>query len=367
MARPLPNDQLLWAADLALTQNILGTIDFVVNTARPDVAFAYNAVARYANTNAFTPLVLKYARRVARYLLATIELHLTVHSPTRTRLPSGGLGLNPLYADVDSSHANGEGGRSYGVFVLFNTAEGGANARKSILTREPVDSTGAAELRPCTHTLKYIVVISMLQSELNLEVAPTGPTIFATDAAAVVNGAALERVTRMPRWQATRCGMARWSIEARSIDLTKKGARLMVADILTIPREPVDSTGAAELRLCTHALKYVVAICMLQSELNLEVSPTGPTIFATDAAAVVNGVALVRIARTSRWQAYRYGMMRWGDETRSIELIKKDARIMVGDTLTKPLTGAHFNNLTIPQEATPMVRMDPGEGPKEPI
>ena len=272
MARPSPDEQLHWAADLALTQKILGTIGFVVSTARPDAAFAYNALARYANTNAFTPLVLKYAHRVARYLLATIELHLTIHSPARTRLPSGGMGLDLFYVDVDSSHANGEDGRSYGGFVLLSTAEGGgAIAWKSIL-----------------------------------------------------------------------------------------------------PREPVDSTGAAELRLCTHALKYVVAIRMLQSELDLGVAPTGPTTFATDAAAVVNGTALERVVRTSRWQAARYGMMRWGIETRSIELTKKDARIMVADILTKPLTGALFNTLRaailgLPQEATTMVREDPSVGPKEPI
>jgi len=175
-----------------------------------------------------------------------------------------------FYVDVDSSHANGEDGRSYGGFVLLSTAEGGgAIAWKSIL-----------------------------------------------------------------------------------------------------PREPVDSTGAAELRLCTHALKYVVAIRMLQSELDLGVAPTGPTTFATDAAAVVNGTALERVGRTSRWQAARYGMMRWGIETRSIELTKKDARLMVADILTKPLTGELFYTLRaailgLPQEATTMVRMDPGVGPKE--
>ena len=112
-----------------------------------------------------------------------------------------------------------------------------------------------------------------------------------------------------------------------------------------LPREPVDSSGAAELRLCTHALKYVIAIRMLQTELGLGVAPTEPTTFYTDALAVVNGTALERLTRTSRWQAARYAMMRWGIETRSITLTKKDGILMVADILTKPLVGARFATL----------------------
>ena len=249
MARPGPEEQLQWAQDLALTQQILGTIGFVVNMSRPDAAFAYNALSRYSNTQKFTPLVLRFAHRVARYLLATIDLHLTIHSPPRATLASGGTGLDLFHVDVDSSHANGEGGLSYGGFVLLSTAAGGgAIAWKSTLPREAVDSTGAAELRLCTHALKYVVAVRMLQTELNLGVAPTKPTVFATDAQAVIAGAGLERITRTSRWQAARYGMMRWGIETHSIELTKKDGILMVADILTKP-----VTGAH-----FHALRSVI-------------------------------------------------------------------------------------------------------------
>jgi hypothetical protein len=235
---PSPEQQLLWADNLALTQKILGTIGFVAALARPDVSFAYNALARYTNPQRFTPLILKYTQRVARYLLATIDLHLTIHSPKLTKSPGGGAptGMDLFYADVDSSHANAEGGLSYGGFVLMCAgAGGGAIAWKSILPREPVDSSGAAELRLCTHALKYVIATRMLQTEMGLGVAPTVPSTFYTDAQAVVNGTALERLTRTSRWQAARYAMMRWGIETRSITLTKKDGILMVADILTKP------------------------------------------------------------------------------------------------------------------------------------
>jgi hypothetical protein len=112
-----------------------------------------------------------------------------------------------------------------------------------------------------------------------------------------------------------------------------------------IPKIPTDSTGHAELVLCTSALKIVSAVRTLLTELNVGVAPAGPTDFYTDAQAVVEGAALERLSRFSRWLASRYAMMRWGVDNRVIALCKKAAADNTGDLTTKPVCGTLFFRL----------------------
>jgi len=112
-----------------------------------------------------------------------------------------------------------------------------------------------------------------------------------------------------------------------------------------LPKTPADSTAAAELILCTYALKIVIAVRLLQAELNVGVAPTAPTEFNTDAKAVVDGAALERLTRTSRWLSMRYAMMRWGLACGVIALRKKAAIHNVSDLTTKPVVGSLFKRL----------------------
>ena len=72
-----------------------------------------------------------------------------------------------------------------------------------------------------------------LQSELELEVAPTEPTPLYTDAQAVTDGSSMERMTRATRWLAAKYAMIRWGTACRAITLGQVSSEDMVADILT--------------------------------------------------------------------------------------------------------------------------------------
>ena len=100
-----------------------------------------------------------------------------------------------------------------------------------------------------------------------------------------------------------------------------------------------DSTAAAELRATTVALKYTVAIRTLQSELELDVAPTEPTPFYTDAQAVTDGSSIERMTRATRWLAAKYAMVRWGMACRAIALGQVSSEDMVADILTKAIAG----------------------------
>jgi hypothetical protein len=224
---------------LQRAQQILGTIGFAASTARPDVNFAYSVLARYVNSLRFTSLVERLVIRIARYLISTIDLHLTIDTPqlTPSRAQHGcSTGLDLFTAYVDSSHGNGPEGRSYGGFVLLaNGARGGAIAWKTILPHIPADSTGGAELILCSHALKIVTAVRMLQTELMAGVAPTTPTLILTDAMAVVEGAALERLNRTSRWLSTRYAMLRWGINCQVIRISKLPATENVGDLQTKP------------------------------------------------------------------------------------------------------------------------------------
>ena len=108
------------------------------------------------------------------------------------------------------------------------------------------------------------------------------------------------------------------------------------------PPEGDDSSGAAELRIVTRALKYTVAARTLLKDLDLGITPTEPTIIYTDASAVLRGQSGDRMAKSSRWLATRHAMIRWAARCRTARLVKLSSASNCGDIMTKCLTGETF-------------------------
>ena len=141
-------------------------------------------------------------------------------------------GLDLFRANVDSSHGNAPGGRSYGGFVL-TCVGGGALAWKWAAHAAGDDSTGAAELRMGSLAYKYILALRTLQVDLDIGVAPTRPTVLFTDAQAMIDGTGCERLKKSSRWMASRYAMIRWGLACGTIDLRKADAADNCADIVT--------------------------------------------------------------------------------------------------------------------------------------
>jgi hypothetical protein len=103
-----------------------------------------------------------------------------------------------------------------------------------------------------------------------------------------------------------------------------------------------DSSGAAELRMGTLALKYIVGLRAMQRDLALAVGPTEPTVLYTDAQALIDGTGCERLQKSSRWMASRYAMVRWGLRCGTIDLRKVAAVDNCADIVTKCLMGDAF-------------------------
>jgi hypothetical protein len=112
-----------------------------------------------------------------------------------------------------------------------------------------------------------------------------------------------------------------------------------------LPPSGYDSTGAAELHAATTALKYTVAVRILQQELRMSVAPIMATPIYTDAKAVTDGPHLERFRRSTRFMAAKYAMLRWGIACRAITLDRVPAEHQIADIMTKPLTGPAFHAL----------------------
>ena len=111
------------------------------------------------------------------------------------------------------------------------------------------------------------------------------------------------------------------------------------------PREGDDSSGAAELRMSTICYKYILAMRLLQKDLQLGVAPAHPTPLYTDAQVVMDGTGCERLVKTSRWMATRYAMIRWGLSCGTIDLRKIRAEDNSADIVTKCLIGIRFARL----------------------
>jgi hypothetical protein len=130
--------------------------------------------------------------------------------PERVRRGDGTFGLGLFQCYTDSPHGNADDGLGYAGFAIITRGEGGALGWKVMLPPSGFDSTAAAELHATTVALKYTVAIRTLQSELELDVAPSEPTPLYTNAQAVIDGSSMGRMTRATRWLAAKYAMVRW-------------------------------------------------------------------------------------------------------------------------------------------------------------
>jgi len=232
LLRPsVPAQAVLDLTLLPYAQKIAGTIGFIVNSVRPDAYFAYCVLATYVNELKINEMVFRLILRVARYLIHSAHLSLTLNSEPRAEgVARQGLDLCTVY--VDSSHGNAPEGRSYGGFILMCN-RGGALAWKCAAPSAGDDSTGAAELRMGSLAYKYTLALRTLQRDLDVGVAPTRPTELFTDAQALIDGTGCERLSKSSRWMATRYAMIRWGLSCGTIELAKVPAEDNCADIVT--------------------------------------------------------------------------------------------------------------------------------------
>ena len=196
-----------------VAQKIGGTIGFITNMVRCEAHFGYCVISRYLNEAKLTKRAFQYLLRLAKYLVTTKDLCLTLAAP---RGSGGGLDLFTVY--TDSSHGNAGDGRSYGGYYLMcedasvaaaNQGRG-AFAWKCEAPPDADDSSGAAELKMVTRAIKYTIAARTIQRDLDLGIAPTKPTDVYTDAQAVIQGKKGERMTKSTRWLGTRYAMIRW-------------------------------------------------------------------------------------------------------------------------------------------------------------
>ena len=109
-----------------------------------------------------------------------------------------------------------------------------------------------------------------------------------------------------------------------------------------IQHEGDDSSAAAELRMATLAYKFTLAARFLLAELDVGVAASRPTPFYLDAKAVLDGTTCERLAKSSRWMAMRYAMLRWGIMCGTIAPRKRPTADNPSDGLTKCLIGSSF-------------------------
>ena len=96
-----------------------------------------------------------------------------------------------------------------------------------------------------------------------------------------------------------------------------------------------DSSGAAELRMVVRAVKYNIGIRALLRDFDIGIAPTQPTNIYTDAEAVVSGRGGERMAKSSRWMAVRYAMLRWAETCLTARLGKTTSVGNCADIMTK--------------------------------
>jgi len=210
-----------------------GLAGFVVVKVRFDGLFGYMLLAPYLRVGKLTERCFGYLVRLCHYLVRTCDLPLIL-----TATVGRPFSLEGLEAFLDSSHGNDEDGKSLGGFALFPPGGGGALAVKVVSPTKVTDSSGSAELVLATIALKYTLAILMLYADLRLsglplQAAPRVP--FWTDASAIIDGVANERITKQTRWMAARKAMLRSAVSKEVISLRKVSAEDNVADILTKP------------------------------------------------------------------------------------------------------------------------------------
>jgi hypothetical protein len=218
---------------LTPARRFMGVVCFVVNN-RPDAHFASKVLARYTNETRLTKYAWGEIRRIAAYLVATRNLHLTLH---RTE--------GQLVAHVDSSLANAEGGHSWGGYSIAFTSDrvrSGSIIFSSSTPNCVTEATGVAELHQADRVTKAIAGMRIFLRELGH--APSAATKVYTDARVLIDGTNCRKVTNEAKWVSTRLAMVRWAQSVNAIILVKTTGKANSSDIYTKPL-----TGAL---FCTH-------------------------------------------------------------------------------------------------------------------
>ena len=124
-------------------------------------------------------------------------------------------------------------GSSWGGFGWGQPGSGFTHYR-CVSPRHLTDSSGGGELVVATLALKEAIGVRIMNAELGLLDATKATDLF-MDAAVVLAGVAMDRVTRESRHVATRLAMLRQAVADGIITLRKIDTKTNPADIFTKP------------------------------------------------------------------------------------------------------------------------------------
>jgi hypothetical protein len=221
-------------------RSLLGLGGYIVVQFRPDGALAYSAISGQISQN-FTNVVWRAVLQFCAYLVATRDLALTFRRTGRD-----------IAGYADSSALNGANGHSWGGYCLGQPGSGMTHYRV-VSPKQLADSSGGNELITATLALKEIIAERIAAYELgNL---PEAATDLHIDASVVLDGVAMDRVSRESRYLATKFSMVREAVADSIIILVKIATKLNPADIFTKAL-----VGAALLRARALVLGHPILI-----------------------------------------------------------------------------------------------------------
>ena len=321
---------------LSVAQPILGTCGFVGGLARPDSYYSYSLLSKHTNEKRLTTYVFRCIVRLGHYLVRTRGLHLHITTPQLARHQDGTTSLDLFSCFVDSSHGNGEDGASHGGFLIASCAPPAAPPSPASAPALPDDRPAAPAPAPTGQQPAggpgKRVRFDLPQEPRAQGAAQPREEIAAAEGAHEPPAPPSDpgNDERVPSQE-----------PAPGAPLGGGGA---IAWRCVAPPAGDDSSAAAELRLATLAYKYVIAARFLQTELEVGAAPAKPTPLYLDAQAVLDGTNCERLAKSSRWLAMRYAMLRWGIACGTIAPRKLLTAMNPADGLTKCLTGVPFEN-----------------------
>jgi len=220
-------------ARVAEAMHMMGISGFAIYKVRMELTVDFVLLAPHVRPGHLTLRAWRYVLRLCHHLYLTAELPLVLAPDDDLFGGHGGATSYDVY--MDSSHGNGELGRSSGGFCVMLGA-GGTCASKSFCQRQIADSSGGQELFLATLALKDVLGINMLLSDLRqggVPIPELKPVSFHLDATAVIDGVANEQIKRSSRWLSSRKAMLRAALQANVIIFSKVAAAENVADILT--------------------------------------------------------------------------------------------------------------------------------------
>ena len=229
-------------------RSILGLGMYVVRGTRPDGLFAATALAPYVVVN-LTRVVWSALLRWAHYLVDTRETRLLLRPIAPGTLPafaacSDSSSIN--YPSPGDSRLAEIPTASMGGFSLFFPGSG-SFLSECRAPKHLTDSSAGAELNIASWAGKAIIPVRMLQKELRL--GPSGPTVLEIDASALLDGIAMDKISRKQRFQAARLAMLRMWQDDGVIKLKKEKSAAMRADVLSKAMAP-----AAAFHRCARLL-----------------------------------------------------------------------------------------------------------------